>query len=191
MPLKVFILLTLFGGWFLGLAGFYKSAQNFPVCKNRLDGIVVLTGGRERIQNGMALFKVTHAKRILISGVDRVVKESDIKHKQLKGYDDIHQFTDLGYGAVNTFSNALEAAFWARNNHFKVVGLVTSRFHIPRSFWLFKKAMPEIKIFPIAVDADDSSFFHLIKEYHKYYLTKFVSAFLFDSFDNDTANVVL
>jgi uncharacterized SAM-binding protein YcdF (DUF218 family) len=181
MRLKLFLFLGLFGIWLFGLIDFYKLTSHFSCTKNPVEGIVILTGGKDRIQTGMALFNKLQAKRILISGVDKAVNLSVIKHKQLKGYDCIHHFTDIGYGAVNTFSNALESAVWVRNHGFQTIGLVTSRFHIPRSLWLFKKAMPETSIFPIVVDADDSSFFHLLREYHKYYLTRFVSTFLFDN----------
>ncbi len=188
MRLKPLVLLIAFGAWVYGLGDFYKTTLQFTHVKNHVDGIVILTGGKDRIQTGMALFGELQAKRILISGVDKAVKPSVIKLKQLKGYDHIHQFTDFGYGAVNTFSNALESAVWVRNHQFQTIGLVTGRFHIPRSLWLFKKAMPETTILPIVVDADDSNFVHLLREYHKYYLTRIVSTFLFGT---DTENILL
>ena len=181
MRLKPLVLLVTFGVWIYGLVNFYAVTQKYTSTKSPVDGIVILTGGKDRIQTGMALFSELRAKRVLISGVDRAVKPSVIKQKQLKGYDLIHQFTDIGYGAVNTFSNALESAVWVHNHQFQTIGLVTGRFHIPRSLWLFKKAMPETTIFPIVVDVDDSNFVHLLREYHKYYLTKIVSTFLFDT----------
>ncbi len=186
MRLKLFILLAVFCVWFYGLLDFYRDTQHFPCVKNQVNGIVILTGGRDRIQTGMGLFNALCAKRILISGVDKAVNLSVIKGKQLKGYDRIYQFTDIGYGAVNTFSNALESAVWVRSHQFQTIGLVTSRFHMPRSLWLFKKTMPEKKFFPIVVEADDSSLFHLLREYHKYHLTRFVSKFLFDN-DSEVA----
>lgn len=191
MRLKLLILLVTFCVWSYGLLDFYQATQHFSFVnsqsvENKVDGIVILTGGKDRIQTGMALFNQLHAKRILISGVDKTVNLSVIKGKQLKGYEHIYQFTDIGYGAVNTFSNALESAVWVRNHRFKTIGLVTSRFHMLRSLWLFKKTMSEKTIFPIVVEADDSSLFHLLREYHKYYLTRFVSKFLFDN-DSEVA----
>ena len=82
----------------------------------------------------------------------------------------------------------MESAVWVRNHKFETIALVTSRFHIPRSLWLFKKAIPEVDIFPIVVAADDSSFIHLLREYHKYYLTKLVSTFLFGK-DSEVVNL--
>ena len=41
--------------------------------------------------------------------------------------------------------------------------------------------MPEILIFPIVVEADEAGLFYLLREFHKYSLTRFVSKFLFDS----------
>ncbi len=181
MRLKLLLLFITFCVWSYGLLDFQQATQQFLRVKNQVDGIVILTGGKDRIQTGMALFNQLHAKRILISGVDKIVNLSVIKDKQLKGYDHLYQFTDIGYGAVNTFSNALESAVWVRSHQFKTIGLVTSRFHMPRSLWLFKKTMPEIQIFPVIVEADDVELFHLLREYHKYVLTRFVSRFLFDN----------
>ena len=181
MRLKLLILLGTFCGWSYGLFDFYRDTQSFYCINSQVNGIVILTGGKDRIQTGMALFNQLHAKRILISGVDKIVNLAVIKDKQLKGYDHLYQFTDFGYGAVNTFSNALESAVWVRNHKFKTIGLVTNRFHMPRSLWLFQKTMPEILIFPIVVEADEAGLFYLLREFHKYSLTRFVSKFLFDS----------
>ncbi len=181
MRLKVLALTAVFCVWSYALLDFYQMTQRFSEKESFVSAIVILTGGKDRIQKGMVLFEKVHAKRVLISGVDKTVKLEIIKDKQLKGYDKFYQFIDIGYGAVNTFSNALESAIWARKHQFQSIGLVTSHFHMPRSFWLFKKTMPEIAIFPIAVEGDDSSFIHLLREFHKYYLTKLVSGFLFDA----------
>lgn len=180
MRLKLLALIAVFCVWSYGLIDFYHKTQQFFEQMPNTDAIVILTGGKARIQKGMALFEKLHAKRVLISGVDKAVKLPIIKDKQLRGYDSFFQFTDIGYGAVNTFSNALESAVWVRNHHFRSIGLVTSYFHMPRSLWLFKKTMPEIIIFPLVVEGDDSSLVHLLREFHKYYLTKIVSKFLFD-----------
>jgi len=181
MRLKLLALIAVFCVWSYGLINFYHGTQQFCEQAPSIDAIVILTGGKDRIQKGMALFEKLYAKRVLISGVDKAVKLPIIKDKQLKGYDIFYQFTDIGYGAVNTFSNALESAVWVRNHHFGSIGLVTSHFHMPRSLWLFKKTMPEITIFPLVVEGDDSSLMHLLREFHKYYLTKIVSKFLFDN----------
>jgi len=181
MRLKPLILLAFFCVWFYGVFDFYKLTQAIASVKNPVDGIVILTGGNDRIKNGLAHIDELKAGRVLISGVPKAVKIKTFQCNQLQAYSHILESIDIGYGAVNTFSNALESAVWVRNHHFKSIGLVTSRFHLPRSLYLFKKAMPEIAIRPIVVDAKDSTFFHLLKECHKYYLTKLVSIFLFDA----------
>lgn len=188
MRLKLLFLSAAFLLWIFGLVDFYYKTQQFNAQNFSVDGIVILTGGKERIQKGMALFEKLKAKRVLISGVDKIVKFEIIKAKQLKGYDHFHQFTDLGYGAVNTFSNALEAAAWVKQHNFRSIALVTSHFHMPRSLWLFTKTMSEIEIFPVSVDGDDSSFIHLLREFHKFYLTKIVSKFLLDA-DTEVATL--
>ncbi len=180
MRLKPLILLSLFSLWLYGVFDFYKVTQSISAAKSPVDGLVILTGGNDRIKTGLDHIVALKAKRVLISGVSKVVKIAAFECHQLQGYTHIIERIDIGYGAVNTFSNALEAAIWVRKHQFNSIGLVTSRFHLPRSLWLFKEAMPEIGIVPIVVDANDSTFFHLLKECHKYYLTKWVSRFLFD-----------
>ena len=180
MHLKSLILLGSFSLWLYGVFDFYKITQGIVSAKTQVDGIVILTGGKDRIKTGLGHINELKAKRILISGVSKSVKITAFQTNQLQGYACMLERIDIGYGAVNTFSNALEAAIWVRNHQFKNIGLVTSRFHMSRSLWLFKEAMPEITISPIVVDANDSTFFHLLKECHKYYLTRLVSTFLFD-----------
>ena len=180
MRLKLFLLLGTFSIWLFGVFSFYQTTQSISSTKGTVDGLVILTGGNERIKTGLEQIINLNASRILISGVGKNIKISAIQRHQLQKHIHLLELIDIGYGAVNTFSNALEAAIWVRTHQFKNIGLVTSRFHIPRSLWLFKQAMPEITIYPVVVDASDSTFFHLIKEFHKYYLTKLISPFLFD-----------
>ncbi len=163
MRLKFSILLSLFGLWIYGVYDFYNLANDIVNSKNEVDGIVILTGASERIKTGLNHFYELKAKRALISGVSKSVKIKDFQYSQLQGYTHILGCIDIGYGAVNTFSNSLEAAIWVRNQNFKSIVLVTSRFHMPRSLYLFKETMPEIMIYPIIVDASDSTFFHFFK----------------------------
>jgi uncharacterized SAM-binding protein YcdF (DUF218 family) len=180
MRLKLFLLLSAFSVWLYGIFNFYQIAQSISSTTTPVDGIVILTGGNQRIRTGLENVNDLNAARALISGVSKTVKISSMQRCQLQKHTHLLERIDIGYGAVNTFSNALEAAIWARTHQFKSIGLVTSRFHLPRSLWLFTKAMPEVRVSPVVVDANDSTFFHLLKEYHKYYLTKIVSAFLFE-----------
>ena len=70
MRLKPLVLLVTFGVWIYGLVNFYAVTQKYTSTKSPVDGIVILTGGKDRIQTGMALFSELRAKRVLISGVD-------------------------------------------------------------------------------------------------------------------------
>jgi len=180
LRLKPLVLLCFFGIWLGGLWHFYNITKGFANVATLVDGIVILTGGNDRIKSGLEQTSALKAKRVLVSGVPKSVKITTFQAIQLQGYPHILEQIDIGYGAVNTFSNALEAAVWVRNHQFRSIALVTSRFHMPRSLWLLKKAMTDIAITSIVVDANDSTFLHLLKEYHKYYLTKWVSTFLFD-----------
>ena len=81
MRLKLLGLSAAFFFWAFGLIDFYYKTQQFSDQNFSADGIVILTGGKERIQKGMALFQKLKAKRVLISGVDKIVKlETNMKY---------------------------------------------------------------------------------------------------------------
>ena len=180
MRLKLLVLLGIFTLWLYIIFDFYQITQSISSTTTPVDGIVILTGGKHRIKTGLENITELNATRLLISGVSKAVKISSIQRHQLQRHTHFLERIDIGYGAVNTLSNALEAAIWAKTHQFKSIGLVTSRFHLPRSLWLFQQTMRDVKIYPIVVDANDSTFFHLLKEFHKYYLTKLFGSFIFD-----------
>lgn len=180
MRLKLFLLLGTFSIWLHGIFSFYQITQSIANYIDTVDGIVILTGGNERIKTGLEQIANLNASRVLISGVAKIATLNAIQRHQLQKHTHLLNRIDIGYGAVNTFSNALEAAIWVRSHNFKSIGLVTSRFHLPRSVLVFQQTMRDVKIHPIAVDANDSTFFHLLKEFHKYYLTKLFGSLIFE-----------
>ena len=116
------------------------------------DAIVVLTGGRNRVEEGFHLLKSNMAKKLFITGV--------YKHVSVEGLEKKHSITEidsskveLGYKARNTIGNAKETAQWMGQNHFKSLRLVTANYHMPRSLLEFKKYMPHIKVIPHRVDS--------------------------------------
>jgi len=60
--------------WALGFALFVLLLPK-PASDQMTDAIVVVTGGPGRIQRGISLLEAGKAKRMLISGVDRQVKQ--------------------------------------------------------------------------------------------------------------------
>ncbi len=73
---------------------------------DKADGIVVLTGGDNRIEAGAKLMSEGRAKRMLISGVNRKVTREEMQ--RLLGVDKgiFNCCVDLGYEALDTVGNA-------------------------------------------------------------------------------------
>lgn len=118
---------------------------------DKADGIVVLTGGDNRIVAGSRLLSEGRAKRLLISGVNRKTTREDVE--RIAGLD--HKiFTccvDLGYEALDTVGNADETRTWAKSNGYDKLLVVTSSYHMPRSLAELALAMPGVQLIPHAV----------------------------------------
>lgn len=142
------------------------------------DGIVVLTGGDNRIVEAAKLLREGRAKRLLISGVNRRTRPEDVE--RISGLD--HKAficcVDLGYEALDTVGNADETRTWANANGYKSLIVVTSSYHMPRSLAELSLALPGRKFIPHAVTPrsfpDSGWWLHiattrlLLSEYLKY-----------------------
>jgi uncharacterized SAM-binding protein YcdF (DUF218 family) len=112
------------------------------------DAIVVLTGGRERIGEGSRLLQAGRAPRLLISGVNpQISKEAA---RRLTGLDRplFDCCVDVGYGAVDTSSNADETRAWVAVGGFSSLIVVTAAYHMPRSLFEMGRAMPGVRLIP-------------------------------------------
>lgn len=118
---------------------------------DKADGIVVLTGGDNRIEAGAKLMSEGRAKRMLISGVNRKVSREEMQ--RLLGIDKqtFNCCVDLGYEALDTVGNADETRTWANSNGYTRLIIVTSRYHMPRSLAELALVMPGVTLLPYAV----------------------------------------
>ncbi len=118
---------------------------------DKADGIVVLTGGDNRLEAGAKLMSEGRAKRMLISGVNRKVTREEMQH--LLGIDKqlFNCCVDLGYEALDTVGNADETRTWANTNGYTRLIVVTSRYHMPRSLAELALVMPGVTLLPYAV----------------------------------------
>ena len=119
--------------WFVGLILFGQHIQEFSdVSSQKTDAIIVLTGGRNRIAEGVRLLNENMADKLFISGVSHDVTIEDIERKAKMQANEPSKI-ELGYKATNTIENASEIADWITKNNIKSVRWVTSNYHIPRS----------------------------------------------------------
>src|SRR5258708_38464072 len=169
----------MFGLWLAGLAFFVASSvaiRSDP--SSATDAIVVLTGGRLRLETGLQLFAAGRAKKLFVSGVNQRVDRADL----LRPLGPIGQRAVccivLGHEADNTFGNARETANWMHEEGYHSLRLVTSWYHMRRGLLEFGRAMPQVTIiadpvFAYHVDSERWWSWHgplvlIITEYEKY-----------------------
>lgn len=129
--------LSLLSAWCLGFVYFAHYINSYEIDKTtKTDAIVVLTGGRNRILEGIQLLNENLADKLFISGVPENITISQIE-KQAKIKADDESKIELGRKAKNTIENAIEAEEWIKKNNIKSIRLVTSSYHIPRSLQEF------------------------------------------------------
>lgn len=142
------VLLAVIIGFFVFVSSIErKERDDHP----RADGIVVLTGGADRIEDGLRLLERGLGRRMVISGVNVQTTMETLK-KRWPGRAALFDCCiDLDYQARNTFGNAVESARWMRDNGFRSLVLVTAGYHMPRALVEFESAMPEVAIHPYPV----------------------------------------
>ena len=122
------------------------------------DGIVVITGGQQRLDAGLKLLAAGTASKLLISGVgnglNKVILANDLKLSQTQR-DLLMCCAELEFGARDTLGNARAARHWAGNNHLASLYLVTANYHMPRAKLAFKREMPHINLYYWPVSPDD------------------------------------
>ncbi|MDJ0930448.1 YdcF family protein [Breoghania sp.] len=146
--------------------------------KATADGIVVLTGGRERVSGALSLLQAGHAKRLLISGVHPATTPQQIMKLTESDEGIFDCCVDLDRRAKNTMGNATESHKWAEKHGFKSLIVVTSAYHMPRGILELRTAMPHMLFLPYPVFAADLNLPHwylkaetmklLMREYVKY-----------------------
>lgn len=163
--------------WFGGMTGFiYSTATLKPQnTDKKTDAIVILTGGRNRINSGLEILSKNGSANIFISGVNENVSIDEIR-KMYRGEKRLPECCiSLGYRARNTMNNAIESREWLEDMHFSSIRLVTSDYHMPRALIEFRHAMPELEIIrhPVTEDGGHSAnfWYNAIKEYNKTIIT--------------------
>lgn len=166
--------------WLAGLAWFIASSLTISDDEQMMptDAIVVLTGGKQRLETGIALLAAGKAKKLFISGVNPQVDRRVLL--RVLGPPALQEACciALGHQADNTFENAEETAGWMRDEGYSSLRLVTSWYHMRRSLLEFERAMPQLMIvahpvFALRTDPEDWWGRHgalalVLGEYHKY-----------------------
>ena len=149
------------------------------------DAVVVLAGGKGRIEEGVRLYRAGGGGALYLIGVDPSVRMRDLVKEQ-PGEQIL-----LENMSTNTLENALYARDLLARKQVRSLQLITSRYHMLRAQLIFRNVLPkDIAIYPHPVDSRNlreewwrygGSFRLLFTEFYKYYLYRLF--FLFASGD--------
>jgi uncharacterized SAM-binding protein YcdF (DUF218 family) len=177
----VYLTLT-FATFIAGLQHFVLTLPQAPQGQLQVtDGIVVMTGGQQRLDDGLRLLTTQDGGKMLISGVGEGVSRAVLV--QELGLDDhkaelLFCCVELDFEADNTRGNAIATRAWALGHNMRSLRLVTASYHMPRALLVFARELPEFDLYqwPVApADLNLSSWWRdramirlLTREYAKY-----------------------
>jgi uncharacterized SAM-binding protein YcdF (DUF218 family) len=137
-------------GWISGFAWFLHAAWMTTSPPAAADGIVVLTGGADRVETALKLLADGKGRVLLISGVGGAADFAALAHRA--GADvALRNRVTLGRTAATTRGNAIETAEWARADGLRSLIVVTAGYHMPRALAELSRAMPDVALYPVAV----------------------------------------
>lgn len=138
--------------------------------------IVVLTGGKGRVEEGVRLYKKSRAEFLFFVGVDPSVIKSDLYRPNVG--DPSANNVILEKLSRNTLENSIFGRDIIVRSGVNSVLLITSRYHLKRASLLFRNSLPKnISIIPYPVDSVNlkeswwihgGSFQLLFREFYKY-----------------------
>lgn len=117
-------------------------------------GIVVLTGGADRLADGLRLLETGKGTRLLLSGVHPSTGLVELRRLLPAHAATLACCVDLDHQAGNTRGNAREATRWAARNSYTHLIVVTASYHLPRVKLEFAQQMPGVRLdyYPVVPD---------------------------------------
>jgi uncharacterized SAM-binding protein YcdF (DUF218 family) len=130
-------------GWFVTKVAAERPAAPAP----HAEGIVVLTGGADRVAAGFKLLTGGAAPLLLISGAGAGTYLGDFTRRD--GIDARAQapHITLGHAARSTRGNARETARWVTLHHLRSVIVVTADYHMPRALIELHRHLPGTRLY--------------------------------------------
>ena len=148
----------------------------------KTDAIVVLAGGKGRVEEGVRLYREGKGERLFLIGVDPAVRKTDLF--QDRPGEPGAENVILEKVSRNTLENAIFARDILQRQNIRSMLLITSRYHMKRSLLIFRHLLPkDIAIYPYPVAARNSqdewwsnsgSVRLLFSEFYKYCLYRVI-----------------
>lgn len=151
----------------------------------RADAVVVLAGGKGRVDEGVKLYRQGKGERLFLIGVDPAVRKTDLVREKPgeRNSDEVY----LEKVSRNTLENAIFARELLLRHHVRSMLLITSRYHMKRSLLIFRNVFPkDVAIYPYPVTVKSSgeewwshggSLKLLFSEFYKYCLYRIIFLF--------------
>jgi len=172
--------------WLGGLIAFAARIAAPAQTPGPADGIVVLTGGTERLEFAVRLLLDGKASRLLLSGVGPETSKDDLRRLVAEplaqageaGETLFDCCVDIDRRALDTVGNAEETARWVSDRGLRSLIIVTANYHMPRSLIELRRTLPDTQliaqpVFPGRVDVQrwwlkPGTFRLVVSEYGKY-----------------------
>lgn len=142
----------------------------------KADAIVVLAGGKGRVEEGVRLYRKGKGHWLFFIGVDPTVRRSDLYQPRFG--DPPKDGVILEKASRNTLENAIYGRDVIMSKDIRSIVLITSRYHMKRASILLRNALPkDVAIYPYPVDSKNlkeewwshqGSFHLLFGEFYKY-----------------------
>ncbi len=129
-------------GWFLAIVAGERPITPMPYA----DGIVVLTGGSDRVKAGLELLVAGAAPRLLISGAGVGTYLGDFTPRDGINATAEAASISLGHRATTTRGNARETARWVVRHAMTSLIVVTADYHMPRALLELHRQMPGVSL---------------------------------------------
>ncbi len=140
--------LLLGAAWAVGFDAYDRESRRVAPAPEPADGIVVLTGGADRIERALHLLAEGKAPALLVSGVGRGAEMAELAHRVQLDPATLGDRVTLGHLATTTVGNAAETAAWARRNGVHRLIVVTAGYHMPRALREIGHDLPGVELLP-------------------------------------------
>jgi uncharacterized SAM-binding protein YcdF (DUF218 family) len=137
--------------WLVGFGWFVAVVERPEGTRAVADGIVVLTGGADRIGAGVQLLKDGRGRVLLISGVGKGAELESLGRRAGVDMSALAGRITLGRAAMDTTGNADETAAWVHEHDLHSLLVVTASYHMMRAMTELGRSLPGVRLTPAPV----------------------------------------
>lgn len=151
--LGLFIGVGVFVGGFIRYASIVVSPV--PATTTKADGIVVLTGGENRLHEAASLFSKGVSEHLLVTGVNPTLSLPSFQKVLGLPADMVDCCVAIDRAAADTIGNALATRQWNKQLNAKSLIIVTGALHMPRAIKELSHALPDVNLIAAPVNVPE------------------------------------